>query len=105
MAYRGCGFALIELGQLDDARYAYMESLEFDADSKIALAEIEYIEGLCRGAAPRPARTVEVELHDLTQCQSCGVRSLSGTFRGLTFICDQCGPRGKKPWWAFWRAG
>lgn len=102
MAYRGCGFALIELNQLGHARDAYEQSLKFDPDGNLARAQLEYVDGLAHGAAPGVAGTAQVEAPDLTQCRSCGARGRGGSIRGLTFTCDQCSA-GKKPWWAFWR--
>lgn len=45
-AKRGVGFALIELGRLDDTEKKFRECLELDANDKKALNEIEYIKQL-----------------------------------------------------------
>ena len=43
---RGMGFQLIELGDLDNARKAYDDSLVLDPGNAIALHELEYIAGM-----------------------------------------------------------
>ena len=47
---RGRGYALTELGRLDDAEDAYKTSLNLDPDSNLAKSELRYIEGLKLGA-------------------------------------------------------
>lgn len=49
---RGKGFALIELGRLDEAEAAYRRSLELQPGHGGALHELSYIEGQ-RGGAPK----------------------------------------------------
>lgn len=46
MALRGLGFALIELGELDAAERAFVESLEYEPDNALARNELGYIERL-----------------------------------------------------------
>ncbi|MDE2134201.1 MAG: tetratricopeptide repeat protein [Alphaproteobacteria bacterium] len=52
--YRGRGFALTELGRLDEAEQAYRDSLKLDPDSKIAEGELDYIARLRAGGAKEP---------------------------------------------------
>jgi tetratricopeptide (TPR) repeat protein len=53
--YRGRGYALTELGKLDDADDAYEESLNLDPGSDLAKNELSYIAGLKHGAPPLAA--------------------------------------------------
>lgn len=50
--YRGRGFALTELGRLDEAEEAYRTSLRLDPDNPTALQELDYIAALRKGAMP-----------------------------------------------------
>ena len=43
---RGMGFVLIELNKLEEAESMFLKSLEYDAQSEVALSELEYIKGL-----------------------------------------------------------
>lgn len=52
--YRGRGFALTELGRLDEAAQAYRDSLKLDPDNKIALGELDYIAKLRSGGDKVP---------------------------------------------------
>jgi tetratricopeptide (TPR) repeat protein len=52
--YRGRGYALTELNQLDEAEEAYKQSLNLDPGNKLAEGELKYIAGLKLGA-PRAA--------------------------------------------------
>jgi tetratricopeptide (TPR) repeat protein len=52
VAHRGRGFALVEMGRLDDAEAAYKASLKVDPGNKIALGELDYIAGLRKGKKP-----------------------------------------------------
>jgi len=52
--YRGRGYALTELNQLDDAEDAYKQSLNLEPGNKTAEGELKYIAGLKLGA-PRAA--------------------------------------------------
>jgi tetratricopeptide (TPR) repeat protein len=52
VAHRGRGFALVELGRLDEAEAAYKASLKVDPGNKIALGELDYIVGLRSGKKP-----------------------------------------------------
>lgn len=47
--YRGRGFALTELGRLDEAEEAYRASLRLEPDNPTALHELAYIAGLRKG--------------------------------------------------------
>jgi len=49
---RARGFALIELGRLEDAEAAYNDSLKLVPDNAIALRELQYITRLKVGGAP-----------------------------------------------------
>lgn len=49
---RGRGFALTELGRLDEAEAAYKESLKLVPDNDVAAHELAYIARLRAGAAP-----------------------------------------------------
>jgi Flp pilus assembly protein TadD len=46
MALRGAGYALIDLGQLDQAKELYIKALKLDPGSNVALSELKYIENL-----------------------------------------------------------
>lgn len=52
MLLRKRGFSLIELGRLDEAEAAYVESLRSEPDNASALAELDYIRQLRGGAKP-----------------------------------------------------
>jgi tetratricopeptide (TPR) repeat protein len=47
--YRGRGFALTELGRLDEAEEAYRASLRLEPDNSTGLHELAYIAGLRKG--------------------------------------------------------
>jgi tetratricopeptide (TPR) repeat protein len=49
---RGCGFALTELGRLDDAEQSYRDSLEAEPNNALAKNELAYIAKLRAGASP-----------------------------------------------------
>lgn len=51
---RGKGFALIELGRLDEAEAAYRQSLEAEPNHGGAQHELAYIAGLRKGRPPAP---------------------------------------------------
>ena len=56
-ALRGQGFALIEMGRLDEAEARYRRCLELDADDRVAQAELRLIESLrARGRNTLPGR-------------------------------------------------
>jgi len=52
--YRNRGFALTELGRLDDAEKAYRDSLKFSPDNPVATGELEYIAKLKAGGTTQP---------------------------------------------------
>jgi tetratricopeptide (TPR) repeat protein len=52
LLYRGRGFALTELGRLDEAEAAYNESLTLEPGNPRALHELKYIAGLRAGTKP-----------------------------------------------------
>ncbi|HXC55079.1 MAG TPA: tetratricopeptide repeat protein [Rhizomicrobium sp.] len=52
--YRNRGFALTELGRLDEAEQAYRDSLKLVPDNATALDELKYIAQLRAGGANRP---------------------------------------------------
>lgn len=58
---RGRGFALTELGRLDDAEAAYRESLELEPGNARALAELDYIAKLRAGGPAAPTGIVPVQ--------------------------------------------
>ncbi len=58
---RGRGFALVELGRLDDAKMAYQESLKFEPGNALATRELAYVERLKAGGAK--AATEQVTTH------------------------------------------
>jgi tetratricopeptide (TPR) repeat protein len=57
---RGRGFALTELGRLDDAEAAYLKSLRLEPGNKRALGELDYIAGLKAGKVPAPTEVINV---------------------------------------------
>ena len=46
LALRGMGFALTEMGKLDDAQKAYEDSLKIEPGNQLAKNELQYIDGL-----------------------------------------------------------
>ena len=52
--YRNRGFALTELGRLDDAEKAYRDSLKFSPNNPVATGELEYIAKLKAGGTTQP---------------------------------------------------
>ncbi len=52
--YRGRGYALTELGRLDEAEQAYRDSLKLDPNNEIALGELDYIAKLRSGGDKVP---------------------------------------------------
>jgi tetratricopeptide (TPR) repeat protein len=57
---RGRGYALTELGRLDEAESAYNESLKNEPDNAHALSELSYIARLRTGASPTANTLVHV---------------------------------------------
>lgn len=56
-ALRGQGYALIEMGRLDEAEARYRRCLELDANDRVAQAELRIIESLrARGRTTLPGR-------------------------------------------------
>jgi hypothetical protein len=51
---RGQGFALVELGRLDEAWQAYDDSLESEPNNPLAMQEMDYIDGLRAGGPVVP---------------------------------------------------
>lgn len=51
LVWRGIGFALIELGQLDEAQQAFETSLQFEPGNELAQNELRYIEQVRYGRA------------------------------------------------------
>ena len=56
--HRGRGFVLTEMGRLDEAETAYLESLKFEPDNKIAKGELEYIARLRAGGSTVPGSII-----------------------------------------------
>jgi tetratricopeptide (TPR) repeat protein len=54
IALRGIGWTLVELGDLEGARAAYVESQKVDPGYEHTKAEIDYIDGLIKSGAPAP---------------------------------------------------
>jgi tetratricopeptide (TPR) repeat protein len=52
LLYRGRGFALVELGRLDEGEAAYKASLKFEPGNGIAQNELKYIASIKGGAKP-----------------------------------------------------
>jgi tetratricopeptide (TPR) repeat protein len=61
---RGRGFALTELGRLDQAEAAYQASLQLEPNNPTALHELGYIQGLRKGAMPLPPGLQSVQPDD-----------------------------------------
>jgi tetratricopeptide (TPR) repeat protein len=55
---RGRGFALIELGRLDEAETMYQESLKLEPNNAIAKQELEYIAKLRAGGKKQPSELI-----------------------------------------------
>lgn len=51
-ALRGIGYALVELGRLEDARATYRRALDIDPNDATAKKELEYVNERLRGATP-----------------------------------------------------
>jgi tetratricopeptide (TPR) repeat protein len=58
---RGRGYALTELGRLDEAEAAYNESLKLEPGNPRALHELQYIAGLRTGAQPTPGGIIPLQ--------------------------------------------
>ena len=61
VALRGRGFALTELGRLDEAEVAYRDSLKLKPENAVALAELKYIAGLKSGRAKSEPTMTKVQ--------------------------------------------
>ena len=56
--HRGRGYVLTEMGRLDEAEAAYLESLKLEPDNKIAKGELEYIASLRAGGSSVPGSII-----------------------------------------------
>jgi tetratricopeptide (TPR) repeat protein len=55
IALRGIGWTLVELGDLEGARQAYVDSQKSDPDNANTKAELDYIDGLLKKGGPTPS--------------------------------------------------
>lgn len=62
--HRRRGFALVELGKLQDAKLAYEQSLELEPGNSTAVSELAYIDDLLAGEARRDALIVAPNMAD-----------------------------------------
>jgi tetratricopeptide (TPR) repeat protein len=110
-ALRGRGFALIELGKLDEAKAVLLKSLEFDPDSKVAKEELSYIAQL-KGSAMAAKTSVRIDTvttsgRDMTVCVVCGDKVTQGKIvdtKGTPgLVCEKCEKKASKKSWQFWK--
>lgn len=106
-AFRGRGFVLIEMGELDNAEVAFKSSLQIEPNNDVALNELQYIKHLRQGGSTTFAETVPSTVSDLSRCSVCGQEFNNGTVVSLNgmpiIICKQCDPKLTKKWWQFWK--
>lgn len=107
IAQRGRGFALIEMGRLDEAEAAFHASLEIEPGNKVALHELAYIDHLRLDGAPKPPEMVATTSPRLSECGVCGKRLEKGVIvlvnEAPLSICKECEARLTKKWWQFWK--
>jgi Flp pilus assembly protein TadD len=58
---RGRGYALTDLGRLEDAEKAYRDSLSLQPNNAVAISEIAYIAHLKSGGAPAASGLTSVQ--------------------------------------------
>jgi len=107
VALRGRGFVLIELGDLDRAQAAFMQSLEIEQDNQIAHNELRYIAQLRSGGLAASTDVVPTLAPSTNKCAACGQLFTHGhlaTMGGTTiFICEKCRNKETRCWWQFWK--
>jgi tetratricopeptide (TPR) repeat protein len=107
MAWRGRGFVLIEMEQLDEAEAAFHTSLELEPDNRLALGELEYIEHLRQGGDPVGAEAIATLGPDATTCAVCHDKVRQGVVVSVDgtplLICNPCHRKLTKRWWQFWK--
>jgi len=106
-ARRGRGFVLVELGDLDGAEAAFVSSLEFEPDNKIALHELRYVQHLRQGGAASIAQVVPSTVPGGPKCAACGnpfEKGIVVSMNGMPVsICKRCERKLTKKWWQFWK--
>ncbi len=106
-ALRGQGFQLIELNRLDEAEACFLNSLELDPTSEVALGELGYIAHLRGGGAIAPSETVKTGGQSSTVCASCGKTNQEGKIDlidgKVVFLCKSCENKLTRKPWQFWK--
>jgi len=107
VAYRGRGFVLIEMGEMDRAEAAFRRSLETEPDNKVALNELRYIAHLRGGGTAAPTDVVPTLAPPANKCATCGQLFTTGHLEEMDgradFICKKCRGKRTKQWWQFWK--
>jgi tetratricopeptide (TPR) repeat protein len=97
VALRGKGFQLIELGQLDLAEAAFLDSLRLDPQSPVARHELLYIRHLRGGGRQAPVETVQTNTSQAMRCSFCGAQMQGGKVLNvgtrLVWACPACKAR------------
>jgi tetratricopeptide (TPR) repeat protein len=106
IARRGRGFALVELGRLDEAEAAFHSSLELEPGNPVAQNELDYIAHLRSGGRASVTESV-ASVDPAASCAVCGRVAGEGRIimvrEAATFICRRCERRLTKKWWQFWK--
>lgn len=105
VAWRGQGFTLIGLADLDAAEQAFHRSLEIEPESELARSELAYIAHLRRGGREVRGGFVVSKGFE-TRCSVCGkpIAGRAGVHNDegkVILVCEGCQPK-KKRWWEFW---
>lgn len=107
VAYRGRGFVLIEMGEVDRAEAAFKRSLETEPDNEVALSELQYIAHLRGGGIAAPMDVVPTLAPPANKCATCGGLFTRGHLAEVDgkaiFICQKCRSKNTKQWWQFWK--
>lgn len=107
IARRGCGFVLIEQGNLDAAESSFNASLTFEPGNKIALNELQYIDHLRKGGVAGGTEVVPTLSPDFSECALCQAKITKGvvvSVQGMPVaLCERCERKLTKKWWEFWK--
>jgi len=105
IAQRGCGFTLIEMGNLDQAEEAFNKSLKLEPENELARNELLYINHLRKGGSTTYSYSTKTFSPDKSICPICGKKFSEGVLLTETkdgepqIICKSCELRMKKKWW------